>query len=76
MKKIDIFDIRSTSKEAKQVLRINECDYTIVEWQAIIGRAYAYAAMFRNVTKKHLAWKKAAKIRATINERLREVSID
>jgi hypothetical protein len=70
VKKIDIFDIRSTSNEAKQVLRINECDYTIVEWQAIVGRLYAKAARFRRVTKKHEAWRKAAKVRGKVNSAL------
>lgn len=69
---MDIFQIQSTSTEAKKILRINECDYMIVEWQAIIGRLYAKAARFRKVTKKHEAWKKAANVRAKVNAALKE----
>lgn len=72
MSKIDIFDIRSTSDESKEILSIGEMSNSIVEWQAIIGRLYAQAARFRRVTNKHVAWKKAAKVRAKVNEALRE----
>jgi hypothetical protein len=71
---MDIFDIRSTSDEAKKIVRVNECDYTVVEWQAIVGRLYAGAARFRNKTKKHEAWQKAAKVRARINAALNKDS--
>ena len=67
-KKFDIFDIRSTSEEARVRVRINEADYLVVEWQAIVGRLYARASRYRRVTKKHAAWKKAADVRAKVNE--------
>lgn len=71
-KRFDIFDIKSTSNEAKKIILINECDYTVVEWQAIIGRLYAKATRFRKVTKKHEAWKKAANVRGRVNKAYKE----
>ena len=71
---MDIFDTQSTSDKAKTVVRVNECNYTIVEWQAIIGRLYARAARYRRVTKKHEAWRRAANIRARVNKALEEQS--
>lgn len=69
---MDIFAVTSTSQEAKRIVRVNECDYAIVEWQAIIGRLYAKAARFRKVTKKHEAWKKAASVRAKVTKAFNE----
>lgn len=72
MSKIDIFDIKSTSKESKEILSVGKMSNSIVEWQAIIGRLYAHAARFRKVTNKHAAWKKASKVRSRVNDALRE----
>ena len=68
MKKFDIFDIQSTSDEAKQTFTVGNMTCSVVEYQAIVGRLYAKAARFRRVTKKHAAWKKAREIRDKVNE--------
>lgn len=72
MKKIDIFDIKSTSPESKETLKVGEMTCSIVEWQAILGRLYAKAARFRRVTNKHQTIKKANDVRAKINIALKE----
>lgn len=73
MAKFDIFAIRSTSAEAREtVISVNEASYTVLEWQAIIGRLYAKAARFRNKTKKHAAWQKAASVRSLVNKGYRD----
>jgi len=71
---MDIFAIRSTSDEAKHKLRVDDSEFTIVEWQAMIGRLYAKAARFRKKTNKHEAWKKADGVRAKVNAALKEIS--
>lgn len=67
-KRFDIFDIRSTSDEAKVTFKVGEMECSVVEYQAIVGRLYVKAARFRNVTKKHAAWRKAADIRDKVNK--------
>ena len=70
--KFDIFDIKSTSDEAKVTFTVGEMTCSVVEYQAIVGRLYAKAARYRRVTNKHAAWKKAASVRETVNSAYEE----
>lgn len=68
-KSFDLFAIKSTSDEAHNTrIVVGELDHSILEWQAIVGRLYVKASRFRRKTNKHEAWKKAAAVRAKVNE--------
>ncbi len=69
--KFDIFDIQSTSDEAKVTFTVGEMTCSVVEYQAVVGRLYAKAARFKRVTNKHTAWRKAASIREKVNDAYR-----
>ncbi|MDJ0952452.1 MAG: hypothetical protein QNJ81_02110 [Acidimicrobiia bacterium] len=71
-KSFDIFDIKSTSDEAKVQLKVGELEGSVVEFQAIVGRLYAKAARYKRKTNKFPAWKKAAEVRAKVNQAYEE----
>jgi len=76
MKKFDIFDIQTTSDEARRTFAVGNLNCSVVEYQAIIGRLYVKAARFRSKTKKHESWRKAADVREKVNKAYEEQILD
>lgn len=72
VKEFDIFDIKSTSEEARVKIRVGDLEASVVEFQAIVGRLYVKASRFRRKTKKYSAWANAAKVRDKVNQAYRE----